>query len=125
MNDSKAGGPIEKKSLRRHILSKIGVVGHPKMINSELAACFAVAGVQICLLDTNKISSSDICTTAKQAALSKKQSLRHHIFSKIRVVGYPKIIIRNQARFSCIRNTDFSSNKTFVKSTHNFSKLTC
>ena len=74
------------------IFSKIRVVGHQKMINSELAACFAVAGVQICLLDTNKISSSNICTTAKQAALSKKQSLRHHIFSKIRVVGHPKMI---------------------------------
>ena len=71
-------------------MSKIGVVGHPKMINSELAACFAVAGVQICLLDTNNISSSNICTTAKQAALSKKQSLKHHIWSKSRVVGYPK-----------------------------------
>ena len=34
MNDSKAGGPIEKKSLRHHICSKIEVVGYPKMINS-------------------------------------------------------------------------------------------
>ena len=60
MNDSKAGGPIEKESLRRHILSKIGVVGHPNMINSRVVACFAVAGVQRCLLDTNNISSSNI-----------------------------------------------------------------
>jgi len=48
MYDGKAGGPIEKKILRQHIFSKIMGVGHPKMINSELAACFAVAGVQIC-----------------------------------------------------------------------------
>ena len=48
MNDGKAGGPIEKKFLRQQIFSKIMCVGHLKMINSELAACFAVAGVQIC-----------------------------------------------------------------------------
>ena len=50
----------KKQSLRHHIFSKIRVVGHSKMINSRLAACFHVAGVQICLLDTNKISSPNI-----------------------------------------------------------------
>ena len=42
------------------------------MINSWVSAYFAVVGVQICLLDTNKISSPNIWTTAKRVALSKE-----------------------------------------------------
>ena len=95
MNDGKAGVSIEKKILRQHIFSKIMGVGHLKMINSELAACFAVAGVQICLLDTNKISSPHIWEYLFDPPLNlgptyykrrqsrqpyrKKQSLKYHI----------------------------------------------
>ena len=68
-----SGRPYRKKeSLKHHIWSEFGVVGHPKMINSWVSAYFAVVGVQICLLDTNNISSPNIWTTAKQAAISKK-----------------------------------------------------
>ena len=43
-----SGRPYRKKqSMKHHIWSKIRVVSYPKMINSEVAACFAVAGVQI------------------------------------------------------------------------------
>ena len=60
MTTAKQADLSKKQSLRHHIFSKIRVVGHPKMINSRVAACFAVVGVQICLLDTNKISSPNI-----------------------------------------------------------------
>ena len=73
MNDSKAGGPIEKSNFWGIIFSlKLGLWVTQKMINSGVSACFAVAGVQICLLDTKKLSSPNIWTTAKQAAISKK-----------------------------------------------------
>tara|TARA_A100001015_G_scaffold286627_1_gene355540 strand:+ start:459 stop:641 length:183 start_codon:yes stop_codon:yes gene_type:complete len=60
MNDDKAGSHIEKAIFEASYFSKIRVVGHQKMMNSRVAACFAVAGVQICLLDANKISSPNI-----------------------------------------------------------------
>ena len=55
MNDDKAGSHIEKAIFEASYFSKIRVV-----MNSRVAACFAVAGVQICLLDTNKIFSPNI-----------------------------------------------------------------
>ena len=68
------------------------VVGYPPKKDKIpwWSPTFAVAGVEICLSDTKKFSSPNILTTAEQAALSKKQSLKHHIWSKIRVVGSPK-----------------------------------
>ena len=65
MADGKAGGPMEKHSFTYHICCKVRVVGHPKMINFEEFACFAVASVLICLLDTKKLSSPKIWMTAK------------------------------------------------------------
>ena len=60
MNNGKAGGPIEKAIFETSFFSKIRIVGHPKMMNFKVAACFAVVGIQIYLLDTNKISSPNI-----------------------------------------------------------------
>ena len=39
---------------------QIRVVGCPKMKTFDVASCFAVAGVQICLLDTKQLSSPNI-----------------------------------------------------------------
>ena len=73
MNDSKAGGFIEKSNLSSIIFGlTLGLWVIQKMINSWVSACFAVAGVQICLLNTKKFSSPSIGATAKQAAISKK-----------------------------------------------------
>ena len=60
IDGGRTGGPIEKAIFEASYFSKIRVVGHQKMMNSRVAACFAVAGVQICLLDANKISSPNI-----------------------------------------------------------------
>ena len=69
----------------------------------DRTACFAVAGVQICLLNTKKLSSPNIGATAKQATLSKKQYFKYHIYSKIRVVGHPKMIKFRGGRLFCYR----------------------
>ena len=93
MNDGKAGVPIQKSNLWSIIFSlKLGLWVTQKMIHSGVSAWFAVAGVQICLLDTNMISSPDIWITAKQAALLKKAIFEPSYLVKIRVVGYPKLI---------------------------------
>ena len=72
---AKRAARSKKKQFFSIIFSlKLRLWVHQKMINSELAACFAVADVQICLLDTNMISSPNIRTIAKLAASAIEKS---------------------------------------------------
>ena len=57
---SKGGGIDSVIHGSSYIWSKIRVVGYPKMMDSEVASCCAVADVQICLLDIKKLSSRNI-----------------------------------------------------------------
>ena len=109
MGDGKVGSSIESQSFRYHICCKIRVVGYQKMINSGVAACFAVVGVQVCLLNIKKLSSPSVLAIAK-----------YNISSKIRVVGCPKMTNFGVTAYFVVIGVQIclSDTKGFVLSEH-------
>ena len=68
-----------------------------------MVACFAAPGVQVCLLHIKSFLLPTHERRQSRRPYRKKQSLKHHICSKIMVVGYPKMIKCRGGHLLCRR----------------------
>jgi len=116
----------KKQSVRDNIWSKIRIVGHPKWWYSRVAACFAVAGVQVRLLDIKKFflptyerqQSSRLCWKGNLWSIIFAVKLGLWVIQKIINSGVAACVLNRTAYFAVAHM--WEEQNFFVSSKHKF-----
>ena len=112
---------MKRQSLEHHICCKIRVVGYPKngkFWSGRLRCCRWCSSI---FIEYQKVFFSQRISDCKVGGLvKKKQSFRHNICSKIKVVDYPKMT--NSGMTACFAVTGvqicLSDTKNFLLPTY-------